>query len=68
MHREVDTWPHPTGGAEPDPNMHPDMSWLTVLEHHAARRPTKPLAVLGADVVTYGGMRGAVGHLGGRIP
>ena len=32
------------------------MSWLTVLEHHAARSPTKPLAVLGADVVTYGGM------------
>ena len=55
MHREVDTRPHSTG-VEPDPNMHPDMSWLTVLEHHAARSPKKPLAVLGADVVTYGGM------------
>ena len=33
--------------------MHPDMSWLGVLEHHALRTPDKPLAVFGDDVVTY---------------
>ena len=33
--------------------MHPDMSWLGVLEHHARRTPDKPLAVFGDDVVTY---------------
>jgi acyl-CoA synthetase (AMP-forming)/AMP-acid ligase II len=36
--------------------MHPDMSWLGVLEHHAGRTPEKPLAVFGDDVVTYQGM------------
>jgi acyl-CoA synthetase (AMP-forming)/AMP-acid ligase II len=34
----------------------PDMSWLGVLEHHASRTPSKPLAVFGDDVVTYQGM------------
>ncbi len=29
------------------------MSWLGVLEHHARRTPSKPLAVFGDDVVTY---------------
>jgi acyl-CoA synthetase (AMP-forming)/AMP-acid ligase II len=33
--------------------MHPDMSWLAVLEHHARRTPDKPLAVFGDDTVTY---------------
>ena len=36
--------------------MHPDMSWVGVLEHHAGRTPSKPLAVFGDDVVTYQGM------------
>lgn len=36
--------------------MHADMSWVGVLEHHAARTPAKPLAVFGSDVVTYQGM------------
>lgn len=36
--------------------LHPDMSWLGVLEHHARRTPSKPLAVFGDDVVTYQGM------------
>jgi acyl-CoA synthetase (AMP-forming)/AMP-acid ligase II len=36
--------------------MSPDMSWLGVLEHHAARTPDKPLAVFGGDIVTYRGM------------
>src|SRR3954454_1158388 len=36
--------------------LHPDMSWVGVLEHHARRTPTKPIAVLGDDVVTYEGM------------
>jgi acyl-CoA synthetase (AMP-forming)/AMP-acid ligase II len=31
----------------------PDMSWLGVLEHHASRAPSTPLAVFGDDVVTY---------------
>jgi acyl-CoA synthetase (AMP-forming)/AMP-acid ligase II len=33
--------------------MHPDMSWLGVLEHHARRTPDQPLAVFGDDVVTF---------------
>jgi acyl-CoA synthetase (AMP-forming)/AMP-acid ligase II len=33
--------------------MHPDLSWVGVLEHHAGRTPDKPLAVFGDDVVTY---------------
>ena len=37
--------------------MRPDMSWLGVLEHHASRTPSKPLAVFGDDNVTYQGMR-----------
>jgi len=32
------------------------MSWLGVLEHHARRTPSKPLATFGDDVVTYQGM------------
>jgi acyl-CoA synthetase (AMP-forming)/AMP-acid ligase II len=36
--------------------VHPDMSWVGVLEHHALRTPDKPLAVCGDDVVTYQGM------------
>jgi len=36
--------------------MHPDMSWLGVLEHHAHRTPHKPLAVFGDEIVTYQGM------------
>jgi acyl-CoA synthetase (AMP-forming)/AMP-acid ligase II len=33
--------------------VHGDLSWVSVLEHHARRTPTKPLAVFGGDVVTY---------------
>ena len=33
--------------------MQPDVNWLGVLEHHAANTPDKPIAVYGADVVTY---------------
>jgi acyl-CoA synthetase (AMP-forming)/AMP-acid ligase II len=36
--------------------VHPDLSWLAVLEHHARRDPSKPLAVFGDDAVTYKGM------------
>jgi acyl-CoA synthetase (AMP-forming)/AMP-acid ligase II len=38
--------------------MQPDMNWVGVLEHHARRTPTKPLAVCGDEVVTYGEMVG----------
>src|SRR4051812_13102951 len=33
--------------------MQSDMSWVSVLEHHARHTPNKPLAVFGDDVVTY---------------
>jgi fatty-acyl-CoA synthase len=36
--------------------MQPDMSWLGVLEHHASRTPNKPIAIFGAETVTYGEM------------
>ncbi len=36
--------------------MHPDMSWVGVLEHHASRTPNKPLAIQGDATVTYGEM------------
>jgi fatty-acyl-CoA synthase len=36
--------------------MQPDISWLGVLEHHASRTPDKPLAIFGAETVTYGQM------------
>jgi len=39
--------------APPGTPMHPDLSWVGVLEHHAGRTPDKPLAVFGDDVVTY---------------
>ncbi|HEY2564368.1 MAG TPA: long-chain fatty acid--CoA ligase [Acidimicrobiales bacterium] len=39
--------------APPEPSMHPDLSWVGVLEHHAGRTPNKPLAVFGDGVVTY---------------
>ena len=37
--------------------LRPDVSWCGVLEHHAARTPTKPLAVHGDRVVTYADMQ-----------
>src|SRR5260221_5609412 len=43
--------------------MHPDMSWVGVLEHHACRAPGKPLAVFGDEVVTYKGMVDWAGEL-----
>lgn len=43
---------------DPSPSlMRPDMSWCSVLEHHAIGTPNKPFAVFGDDIVTYGGMR-----------
>ncbi len=33
--------------------MQPDMSWVGVLEHHAARTPDKPMAIDGDRVTTY---------------
>jgi acyl-CoA synthetase (AMP-forming)/AMP-acid ligase II len=37
-------------------DMHPDLSWLGVLEHHARRTPDKPIAVFGNDTATYAGI------------
>jgi acyl-CoA synthetase (AMP-forming)/AMP-acid ligase II len=47
--------------------MHPDMSWLGVLEHHARRTPGKPLAVFGDDVVTYQAMVDRAAALAGGL-
>jgi fatty-acyl-CoA synthase len=33
--------------------MHPDMSWVGVLEHHAIRTPDAPLCIVDGEVVTY---------------
>src|SRR4051794_25753279 len=38
------------------PERRADMSWVGVLEHHARRTPSQPLAVFGSDTVTYQGM------------
>jgi acyl-CoA synthetase (AMP-forming)/AMP-acid ligase II len=43
--------------------MHPDLSWVAVLEHHAIRTPGQPLAIFGDDVVTYGEMATRAGAL-----
>jgi acyl-CoA synthetase (AMP-forming)/AMP-acid ligase II len=37
--------------------MRPDLNWCSVLEHHARRTPTKPIAVHGDRVVTYAAMQ-----------
>ena len=47
--------------------MHPDMSWLGVLEHHARRTPGKPLGVFGDDVVTYEGMADRAAAMAGGL-
>ena len=47
--------------------MHPDMSWVGVLEHHARRTPDKPLAVFGDDTVTYGEMADRAAALAGGL-
>jgi acyl-CoA synthetase (AMP-forming)/AMP-acid ligase II len=38
------------------PDMEPDLSWVGILEHHARRTPSKPLAVFDEHVVTYEAM------------
>jgi acyl-CoA synthetase (AMP-forming)/AMP-acid ligase II len=54
-------------GSPDAPSMHPDMSWLGVLEHHARRTPAKPLAVCGGDTVTYRQMADRVALLAGGL-
>ena len=44
-----------------------DMNWIGVLEHHADRTPTKPLAVFGSDVVTYRAMADWAASLAGGL-
>jgi fatty-acyl-CoA synthase len=41
----------------------PDVSWVGVLEHHARRAPDQPLAIFGAEIVTYGAMGARVAAL-----
>jgi acyl-CoA synthetase (AMP-forming)/AMP-acid ligase II len=52
---------------EPERAMVPDMSWLGVLEHHAQRTPSKALAILGEEIVTYAGMTEWAAALGGGL-
>jgi fatty-acyl-CoA synthase len=44
------------GCVEDAPAMHPDMSWVGVLEHHARRTPNRTLAIHRDATVTYGDM------------
>jgi O-succinylbenzoate-CoA ligase len=46
----------PNAPAAQQPSKNADMSWLGVLEHHALRTPSKPIAVFEDDVVTFQGM------------
>ena len=51
---EPEVPPEPaTGGRE---SAQADMNWVTVLEHHAARTPDRPLAVGAPRTLTYAGM------------
>src|SRR3954467_15799341 len=43
--------------------MHPDLSWVGVLEHHAQRAPDRVLAAFDGGTVTYGEMAGRAGAL-----
>jgi acyl-CoA synthetase (AMP-forming)/AMP-acid ligase II len=46
--------------------MQPDHNWFRVLEHHARRTPDKPLAIFGAETITYAQMEArAVAVAGG---
>src|SRR5437763_26751 len=47
--------------------MHPDLSWLTVLEYHARRTPTKPIAKFGDELVTYEAMSERAAALAGGL-
>jgi acyl-CoA synthetase (AMP-forming)/AMP-acid ligase II len=47
--------------------MQPDMSWASVLEHHARRTPNKPIAVFGDEAVTYAGMAEWAAELAGGL-
>jgi acyl-CoA synthetase (AMP-forming)/AMP-acid ligase II len=48
-------------------DVQPDVSWCGVLEHHARRTPTKPIAVHGARVVTYADMQAWSADLAGGL-
>ncbi len=47
--------------------MQPDMNWCGVLEHHARRTPSKPIAVYGDEVVTYADMVAWSGAVAGGL-
>ncbi|HEY4333358.1 MAG TPA: AMP-binding protein, partial [Ilumatobacteraceae bacterium] len=44
-----------------------DMSWVRVLEHHAARTPDKPLAVCDGRAVTYHDMADRAARIGAGL-
>src|SRR4051794_28067286 len=44
-----------------------DMNWFAVLEHHAARRPDKPMTVFEGSTVTYGEMAARAAALAGGL-
>jgi fatty-acyl-CoA synthase len=49
------------------PAMRPDMSWVSVLEHHATRTPDHPIAVYGSETVTYAEMGARTAALAGGL-
>jgi acyl-CoA synthetase (AMP-forming)/AMP-acid ligase II len=49
------------------PAMQADMSWCAVLAHHADRTPEQPLAVFGAETVTYREMAERAAALAGGL-
>jgi acyl-CoA synthetase (AMP-forming)/AMP-acid ligase II len=51
----------------PPSGTHADLSWCTVLAHHASRTPEQPLAVFGAETVTYAEMAARAAALAGGL-
>jgi acyl-CoA synthetase (AMP-forming)/AMP-acid ligase II len=47
--------------------LRPDVSWCSVLEHHARRTPTKPIAVHGERAVTYAEMQAWTSEVAGGL-
>src|SRR6187431_2091742 len=58
--------PEPTQH-DPTAGMHPDLNFVRVLEHHAARTPDKPAAIFGDIVLTYRQMRDRAAAVAGGL-
>ncbi|HEU5082981.1 MAG TPA: long-chain fatty acid--CoA ligase [Acidimicrobiales bacterium] len=51
----------------PDATMPVDVSWATVLAHHATRSPDRPLTVFEGETLTYGDMEARAAALAGGL-